>query len=103
MQIAQPTISRPETAAPVIQVEGLTKSFRTYKKQPGFGGAIRGLFHRKYEQTVAVKDVNFVVEGKEIELDRSMLDAWWSSFGFGDIYLWRTYERDWSQPSPNAK
>jgi FecR-like protein len=38
-----------------------------------------------------------------LHLDRPMLDAWWSSFGFGDIYLWRTYERDWSQPSPNAK
>jgi hypothetical protein len=34
-----------------------------------------------------------------LRLDRSMLDAWWSSFGFGDIYLWRTYERDWSQPA----
>jgi len=32
-----------------------------------------------------------------LRLDRSMLDAWWSSFGFGDIYLWRTYERDWTQ------
>src|ERR1700686_4615402 len=32
-----------------------------------------------------------------LRLDRPMLDAWWSSFGFGDIYLWRTYERDWSQ------
>jgi hypothetical protein len=38
-----------------------------------------------------------------LRLDRPMLDAWWSSFGFGDIYLWRTYERDWSQPPPNAK
>ncbi len=36
-------------------------------------------------------------------LDRGMLDAWWSSFGFGDIYLWRTYERDWSQRPPDAK
>jgi len=34
-----------------------------------------------------------------LRLDRSMLDAWWSSFGFGDIYLWRTYERDWFQQS----
>src|SRR6266853_1996335 len=33
-----------------------------------------------------------------LRLDRQMLDAWWSSFGFGDIHLWRTYERDWSQP-----
>jgi len=37
-----------------------------------------------------------------LRLDREMLDAWWSSFGFGDIDLWRTYERDWSRP-PNAK
>ena len=41
---------------PAISVTGLTKTFRTYKKQPGFRGAIRGLFHRQYEQTVAVKD-----------------------------------------------
>src|SRR3989449_736274 len=38
-----------------------------------------------------------------LRLDRSMLDAWWNALGFGDIYLWRTYERDWSQPSRNAK
>jgi hypothetical protein len=38
-----------------------------------------------------------------LRLDRKMLDAWWSSFGFGDIYLWRTYERDWSQDKPNTK
>jgi len=31
-----------------------------------------------------------------LRLDRTMLDTWWSSFGFGDIYLWRMYERDWS-------
>ena len=38
-----------------------------------------------------------------LRLDRPMLDTWWSSFGFGDVYLWRTYERDWSQPPPNPK
>jgi hypothetical protein len=38
-----------------------------------------------------------------LRLDRTMLDDWWSSFGFGDIYLWRTYERDWSQQPPNSK
>ncbi len=32
-----------------------------------------------------------------LRLDRPMLDAWWNSLGFGDIHLWRTYERDWSQ------
>src|SRR5216684_169967 len=51
---------------PAIEVIGLTKAFRTYKKQPGFAGAVKGLFRRKYEQTIAVKDVNFVVEPGEL-------------------------------------
>ncbi|HLX69537.1 MAG TPA: ATP-binding cassette domain-containing protein [Verrucomicrobiae bacterium] len=52
--------------SPAIEVSGLTKAFRTYKKQPGFSGAIRGLFHREYEQTLAVKDVSFQVEPGEL-------------------------------------
>ena len=51
---------------PAIEVSGLTKAFRTYKKQPGFGGALKGLFRRTYEQTVAVKDVSFSVEPGEL-------------------------------------
>src|SRR3984957_17232996 len=51
---------------PVIEVNNLTKAFRTYKKQPGFAGAVKGLFHRKYEQTVAVKDVSFKIEPGEL-------------------------------------
>ncbi len=51
---------------PVIEVNGLTKTFRTYKKQPGFAGAIRGLFHRKYEQNVAVSDIKFSIEPGEL-------------------------------------
>jgi hypothetical protein len=38
-----------------------------------------------------------------LRLDRHMLDSWWNSFGYGDVFIWRTYERDWSQPRPNAK
>jgi hypothetical protein len=38
-----------------------------------------------------------------LRLDRQMLDKWWSSFGFGDIYLWRTYERDWSEHARTSK
>src|SRR5258705_5478579 len=49
-----------------IEVQGLTKAFRTYKKQPGFRGAVKGLFRRKYEQTVAVKDVSFKIEPGEL-------------------------------------
>ncbi len=51
---------------PTIEVSNLTKAFRTYKKQPGFAGSIRGLFSRQYEQTLAVKDVNFTVEPGEL-------------------------------------
>ena len=50
----------------VIEVSGLTKTFRTYKKLPGFGGAVKGLFHRQYEQLVAVNDVNFRIEPGEL-------------------------------------
>lgn len=46
-------------SAPVIQVEGLTKTYRTYQKQPGLRGAVRGLFKRDYEQVTAVGDVRF--------------------------------------------
>ena len=49
-----------------IEVSGLTKAFRTYKKEPGFSGAIKGLFHRKYEQTVAVNGVSFKIEPGEL-------------------------------------
>jgi ABC-2 type transport system ATP-binding protein len=50
----------------VIEVSGLTKTFRTYKKQPGFSGAVKGLFRRQYEQLVAVNDVSFKVEPGEL-------------------------------------
>src|SRR5437016_4708788 len=51
---------------PAIEVRHLTKAFRTYKKDPGFGGAVKGLFRRKYEQTLAVKDVSFRIEPGEL-------------------------------------
>jgi len=51
---------------PVIEVNGLTKTFRTYKKQPGFAGAVKGLFHRTYEQLIAVNDVSFAIETGEL-------------------------------------
>ncbi len=50
----------------VIEVRGLTKTFRTYKKAPGLKGAVQGLFRRQYETTHAVKDVRFTVEEGEL-------------------------------------
>src|ERR1041385_5565836 len=49
-----------------IEVQGLTKTFRTYKKEPGFGGALRGLISRKFEHTTAVRDVTFNIEPGEL-------------------------------------
>jgi ABC-2 type transport system ATP-binding protein len=51
---------------PVIDVQGLTKTFRTYRKEPGLKGALRGLVHRRYDFTTAVKDVTFSVEEGEL-------------------------------------
>jgi ABC-2 type transport system ATP-binding protein len=42
-----------------IEVHGLSKIFRTYRKQPGFKGAVKGLFRRKYEAVPAVQEVSF--------------------------------------------
>lgn len=49
-----------------IEVHGLTKTFRTYKKEPGFVGALRGLFSRKFEHTTAVRDVSFSIAPGEL-------------------------------------
>ena len=51
---------------PAIEVSNLTKAFRTYKKSPGFAGAVKGLFHRQYEQTLAVNDVSIKIEPGEL-------------------------------------
>lgn len=48
-----------------IEVRGLTKTYRTYRKQPGFRGAIRGLFHREHEEVHAARDIQFTVEEGE--------------------------------------
>ena len=49
-----------------IEVSGLSKTFRTYKKKPGFTGALRGLVHRSYEAVSAVKEVSFKIEEGEL-------------------------------------
>ena len=32
-----------------------------------------------------------------LHLDQNMLDLWWNRLGLGDVSLWRTWERSWSQ------
>jgi ABC-2 type transport system ATP-binding protein len=49
----------------MIEVRNLTRIFRTYKKQPGFWGGVRGLFRRKFEEVAAAKDITFdIAEGE---------------------------------------
>jgi ABC-2 type transport system ATP-binding protein len=45
----------------MIEVEQLTRVFRTYKKQPGFWGGVKGLFKREFEETAAAKDISFSI------------------------------------------
>ncbi len=49
----------------MIEVQHLTRVFRTYKKQPGFWGGVKGLFMREFEETRAADDINFsIAEGE---------------------------------------
>ncbi|XOV73904.1 MAG: ATP-binding cassette domain-containing protein [Verrucomicrobiota bacterium] len=50
----------------MIQVRDLTKVYRTYRKQSGFWGSIKGLVHRKYDQTEAVHRISFDIEEGEL-------------------------------------
>lgn len=54
------------TGAPAIEVQNLTKTYKTYKKAPGFAGAVKGLWKRDYETTNAAKDVSFTVGEGEL-------------------------------------
>ncbi len=48
-----------------IELRGLTKTFRTYRKERGVFGALKGLFHRRHVDTRAVDDVSFQIKEGE--------------------------------------
>ena len=50
----------------MIEVENLTRVFRTYKKQPGFWGGVKGLFKREFEETRAADNVSFSIKEGEL-------------------------------------
>lgn len=52
--------------APVIRASGLTKEYRTYKKQPGFWGAVKGLVYRQHETVTAAQQVSFEIARGEL-------------------------------------
>jgi len=49
----------------MIEVQNLTRVFRTYKKRPGFWGGVRGLFKREFEELAAAKDISFSISEGE--------------------------------------
>jgi ABC-2 type transport system ATP-binding protein len=49
----------------MIEVQHLTRVFRTYKKRPGFWGGVSGLFKRDFEETAAAKDISFSIREGE--------------------------------------
>jgi ABC-2 type transport system ATP-binding protein len=50
----------------VIEAHGLTKVYRTYRKEHGLRGAIKGLVKRRYEETRAADNVSFQIEEGEL-------------------------------------
>ncbi len=58
-------LHRARVSAPVIEVKGLRKVYRVYKKESGVAGAIKGLFARKYDDVRAVDDVSFNIGAGE--------------------------------------
>src|SRR3954470_23575651 len=51
---------------PIIEAEGLTKTYRVFQKKEGVFGALRGLYRREYKEVRAVDRVSFAVEPGEM-------------------------------------
>src|SRR5438270_513463 len=51
---------------PIIEVQGLSKTYRVFQKQPGLRGALVSLFRREYKEVHAVQDVSFSIEPGEM-------------------------------------
>jgi len=49
----------------VIEISGLSKSYRVYQKKEGLLASISGLFHREYRVVEAVRKVDLTVDGGE--------------------------------------
>jgi ABC-2 type transport system ATP-binding protein len=56
----------PGVERPIIEVEGLSKTYRVFQKQPGLRGALAGLLRRQYKEVRAVADVSFTIEPGEM-------------------------------------
>jgi len=52
---------------------------------------------RVYELLNSLVPPQGVTREGALRLDQAMLDSWWSQLGYGDISLWRTFERSWAE------
>src|SRR4051812_49365406 len=50
----------------VIETRGLTKTYRTYRKESGLWGSVKGLVRRKYDETRAADNISFQIEEGEL-------------------------------------
>ena len=50
---------------PIIEIEGLAKSYRVYQKREGLKAAIGGLFRRQHRIVEAVRGIDLTVEQGE--------------------------------------
>ena len=46
---------------PLIEAEGLRRTFRTFSRRPGLLGAVRDLFHLGGEEKVALDDLTLQI------------------------------------------
>ena len=51
---------------PIIEVQGLVKEFRTFRRREGVLGALQNLFVREYVTVQAVDHINFTIEPGEM-------------------------------------
>jgi ABC-2 type transport system ATP-binding protein len=51
---------------PIVEADGLTKTYRVFQKKDGLLGALRGLYHREYKDVRAVDGVSFSIEPGEM-------------------------------------
>jgi ABC-2 type transport system ATP-binding protein len=51
---------------PIIEAQGLSKTYRVVQKTPGLLASLRGLFRRTYKEVHAVRDASFTIEPGEM-------------------------------------
>lgn len=50
----------------IIETSGLTKVYRTYRKESGLWPSVKGLVRRRYEETRAADNISFTIEEGEL-------------------------------------